>query len=221
MSDRWEYTENEPKAFDASGFPWPPSEEGPILPAFGATWKGATFDPGRFFAATPRKSGTGAAIIYYLVVGILVAGTALFWDSMAFVGMSAESSLATDLGLQPLSPIVRFLLAPALLLGGLFVSAGVVHVILLMFDGADHGFGTTVRVFCYAYSPAIFGVIPVLGVVVGSIWSVVLAIIGLREAHEAAPWKPVVAVLIPFIGAVLVTILFVLTFVLAAGSALG
>lgn len=219
MSETWEYAEADAPVGE-QGFPWPPPEDGPILTAFGATWKGATFDPGAFFARTPREGGTGAAIVYYLAVGMLVAGAALFWDSMAFLGTPSETSLAADLGLRPLSPLVRFFLAPALLMVGLYVSAGVVHVLLLIFDGANHGFGTTVRVFSYAYSPAFFGVVPVLGPLVGSIWTVVLAIIGLREAHEAAAWKPAVAVLVPFVGAAILVFLMALTFFLTVGSAL-
>lgn len=220
MTETWEYAEDDGPIPDR-GFPWPPPEDGPILPAFGATWKGATFDPGAFFAETPREGGTGAAIVYYLAVGMLVAGAALFWDSMAFFGTSAAgSSMAAELGMQPLSPLVRFLLAPALLMAALGISAGVVHVLLLIFDGASHGFGTTVRVFSYAYSPAIFGVVPIVGPLVGSVWAVVLAIIGLREAHETPAWKPVVAVLVPFIGVAILVFLMALTFVLTLGSAL-
>lgn len=189
--------------------------------AFGATWKSATFDPGRFFADTPRDDGLGAAVVYYLVIGILLAGASLFWDSMAmFAGGLGQDPLAAELGIQSVSPLVRFLLAPAVLLFALFAGAGIVHVLLLIFDGADHGFGTTVRVFCYAYSPAIFGVVPILGTVVGSIWSVVLAIIGLREAHEAAAWKPAVAVLVPFVGTVILMALLVLFAFFTLGSAL-
>lgn len=219
MTETWEYgSERELKT--ESGFPWPPSEEGPILTALAATWKGATFDPGRFFAATPRDRGTGAALVFYLALGILVAGVTLFWSSMAVLGTAGEPSFMADLGLEPLNPLVRFLLSPLILLFALFLSAGVVHVLLLIFDGATHGFGTTVRVFCYAYSPAIFGVVPIIGPLVGGIWSVVLAIIGLREAHEAAAWKPAVAVLVPFLGAVLLAFLMFFVLAMAVGGAL-
>lgn len=220
MSESWEYGEDR-ELTPAPGFPWPPPEDGPITTAFAATWKGATFDPSGFFAEGPRDDGTGPAIIYYLAVGILVAAATLFWDSMAFLaGPAPGSSLAADLGFGNVSPLVRFLLSPVLLLLALGVSTAVVHVLLLIFDGADHGFGTTVRVFCYSYSPAIFGVVPVLGALVGGIWSVVLVIIGLREAHEAAAWKPVVAVLLPFLGAMIVFLLLTFSLLMAVGGGL-
>lgn len=219
MTETWEYG-SEGELEKETGFPWPPSEEGPILTALAATWKGATFDPGRFFADTPRDRGTGAALVYYLGLGILVAGATLFWSSMAVLGTAGEPSFMAGLGIQPLNPIVRFLLAPAILIFALFFSAGVVHVLLLIFDGAAHGFGTTVRVFCYAYSPALFGVVPIIGPLVGGIWSVVLSIIGLREAHEAAAWKPAVAVLVPFLAGLLLVFLMFFTLAMAVGGAL-
>jgi hypothetical protein len=219
MSETWEYADDPtpPPTPADTPFPWPPPEDGPILAALGATWKGAAFNPARFFGKTPRNGGTGAALVYYLALGILVAGATLFWNSMDIMGRRAGAEAVLP-GLANINPLVQFLLAPALLLTALFVSAGVVHVLLLIFDGASHGFGTTVRVFCYAYSPALFGVIPVPGALIGSIWSVVLAIIGLREAHEAAAWKPALAVLVPVVGVVILLVLSVLALFLAVGS---
>lgn len=219
MRETWEYADDPTPApaNAATPFPWPPPENGPILAALGTTWKGATFDPARFFARTPRNEGTGAALVYYLALGILVAGTTLFWNSLDIMGRRAGAESVLP-GLVQISPLVQFLLAPALLLTALFVSAGVVHVLLLIFDGASNGFATTLRVFCYAYSPALFGIVPVPGALIGSIWSVVLAIIGLREAHEAAAWKPAVAVLVPVAGAVILLVMTALALVLALGG---
>lgn len=220
MTESWEFGEDRERTPEP-GFPWPPPEDGPVLTAFATTWKGATFDPGRFFAHTPRESGTGAALLYYLAIGIMVAGATLFWDSIPFVAAStlADDPLAAELGYGTINPVVRFLLAPAILLFAIFLSAGVVHLLLLIFRGADHGFGTTVRVFSYAYSPAIFGVVPILGPIVGGIWSMVISIIGLREAHETTTWKPVVAVLIPAVGAMIMFMIAMLA-VFMAGSVL-
>lgn len=217
MSDSWEFGEA-PEQTSQPAFPWPPPEDEPILAAFGATWKGSTFDPGVFFAGAPRKNGTGAALVYLLVVGMLLAGATLFWDSMSFMAGSAAEDPMAAFGLGSISPLVRFLLAPVLLLATLYVSAGVVHVLLLIFDGAHNGFGTTVRVFCYAYSPALFGVVPYIGALVGGIWSLVLVIIGLRTAHEAAAWKPAVAVLVPFFVTMAFFVLVMLTMVMAGAA---
>jgi hypothetical protein len=219
MSETWEFGDESQPTSEPS-FPWPPHEGAPILAAFGATWKGATFDPGRFFRSTPRERGTGAAILYYLAIGFLVAGATLFWDSIPSLtgGDMVEQSWTSELGYGAFSPLVRFLLAPMFLLGGLFLSAGVVHVLLLMFGGATHGFGTTVRVFCYANSPTIFGIVPLVGTLVGAIWSLVVSIIGLREAHETDGWKAVLAVLIPLVISVVFFMFVAVAAFMATGS---
>jgi hypothetical protein len=201
MTESWRYDE-----VDApTGFPWPPPDDGSVLGSFGEAWKSATFDPAGFFRRIPRDGGTGAALVYYLAIGILVAGANLFWESLG--GGAGDETLAEpDLFIQP---VVGFLLSPLILLMALVLTAGVVHLILLLLRGAEHRFDTSVRVFCYAYSPMLFGVVPLVGTIVGSIWMLGLAIIGLREAHQTETWKPAVAVLLPF-----------LLFVVAAGIAL-
>lgn len=192
MNEPWEFGEVAPPSPD---FPWPPGEGDPVVARFGETWRSATFDPTAFFRRIPRSHGTGAAVLYYLVLGVLVAGVTLFWDSLALA--SGPDGFAAELGLEPVNPVVGFFLTPGALLVALFVSAAASHMILSLFDGVRHGFGTTIRVFAYAYSPGLFGVVPWLGGLVGSIWMVVLLVIGLREAQEVDGWKAAVAVLLP------------------------
>lgn len=214
--ETWSYGEGaEPKRF-----PWPPPEDGAVLAAFGETWKSAVLDPGAFFRALPPRQGAGPAILYYLVLGILLAGVGLFWDVTGFFTSAAgEEAVAGEAGFGTLDPVVGFLLSPLLLMLGLLLSAGITHLVLLVFGGARNGFGTTLRVFCYAYSPMIFGVVPILGTVIGAVWMVVLAIIGLREAHQTEGWKAGVAVLLPFL--VLVgLVIFAFIVLAAAGVAL-
>lgn len=206
--DTWSYGE----ATAPTGFPWPPEREGSVLTALGETWKSATFDPSSFFRRMPSRQSAGPAILYYLVLGILVAGVSLFWDMTGvFTRPAGDEAVAAELGIGTIEPVIGFLLSPLLLLFGLVLSAGVSHLLLLVFGAARNGFGVTLRVFCYAYSPMVFGVVPLLGAVIGTIWMIVLSIIGLREAHETDGWKAAMAVLLPFVllvGLVVLAALF-------------
>lgn len=228
MTETWEYGEAADPGGDGAtpdpvaSFPWPPAEGDSALTSFVETWRRSTFEPSAFFARVPRSDGTGAALAYYLVVVVLVAGAALFWQSLStVVGGTEGTALGDELGVTAVSPLVEFFLTPVFLLGMLFVAAGVSHLLLSMFGGARHGFGTSVRVFCYAYSPAIFSAVPVLGSVVGSVWMVVLLIIGLREAHETDGWKAAAAVLLPvgLLLAATLTGLLLLALLTVAGTA--
>lgn len=196
MTETWSYGE----AAEPRGFPWPPREDEGVVAAFGETWKAATFDPESFFRRLPTRQGAGPAILYYLVIGILAAGVTLFWDATGlFTTPAGQEAVAAEAGFGALDPVISFMISPLVLMLGLALAAGVTHVLLLMFGGARHGFGTTIRVFCFAYSPMLFGVVPYLGVLVGTIWMIVLAIIGLREGHATDGWKAALAVLLPFV----------------------
>lgn len=214
MTETWEYGE---AAAPAAGFPWPPPEGESAVGALGATWKSATFDPRGFFTRMPKMGGSGAAILYYLIIGVLVSGVNLLWEVLPrFTGRAVEDRVS-DLPLEALDPVASFLLSPLMLLLALVMAAGITHLLLRLFGGARHGFATTVRVFCFAYSPMIFGVVPRLGAIVGTLWMLVLAVIGLREAHESEGWQPVLAVLVPFI--LLIGLVAFLVFVVLATGA--
>jgi hypothetical protein len=193
MTDPWYYDDVEaPRPF-----PWPPPEGASALGALGETWKSAALEPTRFFEQLPRADGTGPAILYYLIIGILVAGAGLFWDVVGtMMGLEQESVLPDA---PQFSPVVVFLLTPLLMLFGLVLSAGVTHVMLLVLRAAKHTFGTTLQTFCYAYSPMLLGVVPVLGTIIGGLWMLVLAVVGLAAAHGTDRWRTALAVVLPFV----------------------
>lgn len=213
MTDVWR---DEPVG--ASGtFPWPPPEGGALMAALVDTWRSATLAPAEFFRRIPREGGTGAALLYYLVIGVLVAGASLFWDMvLGQAGMPQERVAGEGAVGQP---VVMFLLAPVILVIAVGLAAGVTHLMLLLLRGAGKRVDTTIRVFCYAYSPMIFGVVPVVGTVVGTVWMLGLGIIGLREAHGTTTWRAGMAVMLPFLLLVGTAVLAFMALV-AAGATL-
>lgn len=142
----------------------------------------------------PRSGGYGWVLVYYLVLGVVVAGVELFWKSVLGWRLS-ERLLAGDPG--RMNDLIGFLLSPVLLIGALYLVTAVCHAALLMMRGATHGFETSSRVFAFAYSPALFNVVPVVGNLISLVWMSVLAIVGLRAAHETDGAKAAAAVLVP------------------------
>ena len=186
-------------------FPWPPREDESVLTALATTWQESVFHPTDFFRRMPREFDFGWVLGYYLIVGVVAAGIGLFWGMV--LGPSLMERLWPDNALQPANPIVDFLLSPLFMLMGLFIGAAVIHLFLLVLRGAGHGFGTTLRVFCFSAGPFLFEVIPFLGSPIGGIWSLVMTVIGLREAHETSTGKAVAAVLIPMFFMLLLAVL--------------
>lgn len=178
---------------------WPPAGDLDPLTALWRTWTGAVFEPTSFFRTIPRSPSLGPPIVYYLIVGVLVAGIDLFWSSVFALlpGIGGAWQMAGDMPETGLANVVGFLLSPIFLLVGLFIGAGITHLILRIVGEIHGDFRTTTAVFCFAYSPMLFGVIPWLGDLVGGVWLVVIAILGLREAHRTDGWRAALAVLLP------------------------
>lgn len=197
-------------------FPWPPTDSGSPLDALVRTWTGATFRPRTFFAAMPRESGYGSALLYYLLIGVTASAIEMFWRMVLPLdagGLTRFRSFGVPGG--DLTPLVTFLLSPAILLLLIIIAAGVTHVVLTVLGGARGPFQTTARVFAFSYSPQLFSIVPVLGPIVALPWMVVVAIIGLREAHPTDLWRATLAVLIPVC---IMLAFFVMALVLAMGA---
>jgi hypothetical protein len=207
--------ESDPAAA-TSPFPWPPGERDPIVGGFIDTWRAAVLHPAPFFAAMPGSLSLGAALLYYLVVGVLGAALRLFWT---MVLPASESTLLGELlgSAVQATPLVDFLASPLYLLLSLYLAAGVTHLLLLALVPGQRGFGTTLRVFCFAYSPVLFGVVPYLGSLVAFIWMTALSIIGVRAAHGTTRGRAATVVLLPLALAMVFLAIAVTLFSRAAG----
>ena len=165
----------------------------------------------------PREFDFGWVFGYYIVIGVVAAGISLFW-TMVF-GPSAFERLLMEQG-QTSNPIVDFLLSPLVVTVALFIITGIVHLFLMMFGGNKYGFGTSLRVFCFSIGPTLFEIVPFLGGAAGGIWSIVITVIGLREAHETSTGRAVAAVLVPVFFLILLIGLLVMLGLLLGASQL-
>jgi hypothetical protein len=175
------------------------------------TWRESVFSPASFFRAMPVDRGIGAAVVYFLIVGIAASAIEMFWQLTLRPLLDDEAGplLRLLLGTDE-APLVSFLLSPVFLLVSLGIAAVIVHFCLWIAGGAKRTMGTTTRVIAYAYGPQLFAVVPILGTLVGSIWIIVISIIGVREAHATDGWRAGLAVLLPFFALLLVGMLLAL-----------
>jgi hypothetical protein len=91
------------------------------------------------------------------------------------------------------------ILAPILVIIGVFIGAAILHLMLMIVGGANNGFEATVRVVCYAQTYQLAGIIPICGGLVSLVWSIVLYVVGLAAAHRTTQGKAVLAVLLPVV----------------------
>ncbi|MEO5510957.1 MAG: YIP1 family protein, partial [Longimicrobiales bacterium] len=182
------------------------SESG--IDAFVRTWKESTFSPTRFYSTMPEQQGLCPSLLYYLIVGVTIAAIGLFWN-MVLPGMASASAE------MALSPLVQFLLSPLLQVIALFAGAGIMHLMVLMLMPQHGPYGRTLRVYCFSNSPGlVFMLIPYVGILITAVWTLVLLIIGLREAHRSTTGRAATAVLLP--GCVLLVIIVVIVVALLA-----
>ena len=82
---------------------------------------------------------------------------------------------------------------------GLFICAGDPHVMLMLLGGAEPGLRGHVPRRRYAHAASVLAIVPFCGGLIAAIWSLVICIIGLSEAHRIPVWKAALAVLLPIV----------------------
>lgn len=199
-------------------FPWPPRENESVLDAAARTWQESLFHPTSFFRRMPREFDFGWVLGYYVVIGVIAAGLALFWRMLLGPSLLERYFLRNvqDAG----NPIMDFLLSPLISVIAVFIAAGFIHVFLMLFRAGRHGFGTTLRVLCFTGGAQLFYVVPWVGPVIAGVWSIVLTVIGLREAHETTTGRVLAAFLIPFILLLILAVLIVFASLFVGASQL-
>lgn len=177
------------------------------------------FRPSDFYKKMAVTGGLTDPLLFALIIGMTGLMFSYLWQLVikgAMRDVIPVSGVNAGLGLALLA-----FFSPFLIIIGVFIVAGVLHVCLLMVKGANRTFETTFRVVAYGYSANIFMIIPICGNLIAFAWAIVLYIIGLREAHKTTGGKASFAVFLPiflFCGAI---ILMVALFLGAAAGSLG
>lgn len=189
------------------------------------TMNDSLFRPSEFFRKMPVTGGLTDPLLYALIVGMVGTMFSYFWplltqgamhNMMPGIQMGAGQDMFQGIGLALLA-----FFSPFLIIIGLFVSAGILHVCLMLVKGTKTGYETTFRVVSYSHSAYLFLVIPFCGSLFMAIWTLVLYIIGLREAHETTGGKAVFAVFLPLIVCCGLALLALAMFLGAAAGSLG
>ena len=175
-----------------------------------------------------RQSGdVCGAIALLLIVGTCGSFFGLLWQAAtrtmvgSFGGLNfGEIAFANSIG------VIWFIIAPLAVLLSAVVTAGICHLLLLMFGGAPHPPETTLKTVCYAAGANyIWLAVPLCGGFLATLWGIVTIIIGLREAQQVPTARAVAVVLVPYllVGCCLMLLLLVFGAVVGtlAGGAAG
>jgi len=110
--------------------------------------------------------------------------------------------------------ITSIILAPIGAAIGLFIGAGILHLLVMLIIGSrNSGFEATFRVVSYSAVTSLVSWIPFIGAIL-SLYGVYLGIVGIREMHNTTTGKAALVVLIPV--AVILVIVLLLVAVIGA-----
>lgn len=194
----------------ADGCPWEKMDELGFFRALWETISGVLFNPNRFFSTMPISGGIGKPLLFGLLVGSVGSIISLLWQSSRaffpywlsrYPGFEEfpGGAFAPYWMSGPAFTIVMIFLTPLLILVGIFISSAITHLCLMLIGGAKSGYEATLRVVAYANATSVVTIFPFCGGVISLFWSVVVTIIGLKEAHRISTGKAAAAFFLPLV----------------------
>lgn len=188
---------------ERTGPAWERRAELVFFPALWQTMRAALVEPGPTFDNMRREGGIGSPLLYYVILcwpsSVVAVGLQFLMQSSMQSAMHLPNS-NLPLALTPAVLAVVAIFMPFLLIIQSFIGSGILHLSLMVCQGAKQPFETTYRTLCYAWaSAAPFQMIPGCGSWVTIIWGLVCACIGISRTHEINVGRAVLAVLLPSI----------------------
>ena len=182
-----------------------------FLASYVQTWKLAAVDPIRFFRQV-RVDDAGSAVLFGAIAVTIGNWVALV---LSYLSANATMSFVAQLtrrmhgrvdtlplleavgGLTLKSLVAQVIATPIMAVVGLYLTAGLFHLLLLVVRGAGRGFPATLTVVGYASGIMLLRALPVCGGLVALVWFIVAAVHGLSEAQRCGSGKAAFAVLGP------------------------
>jgi hypothetical protein len=175
--------------------------------------RGVVFRPAAFFAGLPRQGSFLGPLVFALIcveISAVLVGLLTFIDVPG--GVTWLFGARGDQGF--LAFVGGLVLAPIAATVGVFLTALVTHLLVLLVVGSGHsGFGATFRVVSYSSVTSLLGWVPFVGWIF-SLYRLYLATVGIREVHSTTTGKALLVVLLPAI------LILVLVLVLVGASAI-
>jgi hypothetical protein len=180
--------------------------------------------PAEAWSRTREKGDLGQPLLFAVVVGWIGVAFNSVWNLifgnmwLRFLPMLppqvrdqiALRGFGTGVG----STLVALILAPLLVIIGLFIWSGILHVCFMIvgaLSGSTAGFEGTFRVVGYSSVSQLAQVIPVFGGLVALVWNLILVVMGAQRIHRTTQGKAIAGVLIPLVlccGCTLLAIVF-------------
>ncbi len=160
----------------------------------------ALFSPAAFYRSMRKIDGIGEPLAFGMLMGSAGAMMGLFWKFL-FILRGASSLSGFIPAEVPLNIVffIMVILSPFFIVAKMFITGGLIHLFLMIFGSNKRGFQGTFRVIAFSQSAGIFSLIPGIGDVTGFVWNIIVVITGLRNIHDSAWFKVIMAVIFHYI----------------------
>lgn len=168
--------------------------------------RGFLFSPSLSFRRA-RDEGAGDTVTYLIILAIFysIMGTILTVLEIFTHPVAGLSSLHAG----PAEPLLIVSLIFVILVFTLIMAVvfGLFLHIFVYLVGGRKGVWQTEKAVFYSLTPMfVLGWIPLIGLIVGGIWSIVLGVIGIRELHGVSDTKAAIAMIVAIVIAATIAI---------------
>lgn len=170
---------------------------GSYIDSFVETLKASLSSPELFFRQVKGGAGIAKPFIYALIISSLSFFVA-FTYQLGFDMFGHKFSLALPFSFG-IAILLMLIFVPIGTVFYLFMHAAICHLCLMILGAAKETFAATFRVVCFSAGPQLFQLVPFVGGIVGSVWNLILLIIGLKVVHETTYARSALAVFLPTI----------------------
>lgn len=180
--------------------PWERLEEYGFFPGLFETVKQVMTAPVSFFYTLEIKPEFNKPLIFYVLIAEIQALAQFFWQmSGLFPKLEGQAESMLGMGILGMGSVFILILYPIILAAMLFLISAINHLCLLAVSSGDRGYQGTFRVMSYASAPMVISVVPVLGPIVGSLWTLVCTVLGFMYVHRATAAQVILALLLPLL----------------------
>lgn len=160
------------------------------------TIKNVLFSPGNFFTALSPSGKRSYPLAFAVITGGAGQLLTLFWQYLIASPSFRYLDEAWIAWMGAGSFVILTLFIPILVIISLYIGTILVHLGLIILRGNNYPFRATFKVLAYSHAAQLFNLVPMVGAVVGGIWGIILAVIGLSTMHHISKLKAFFALFI-------------------------
>ena len=173
--------------------------------SFVETVRKVILDPSEFFSGVETTTAAKGPVIFAVACGMISALLGVLSEPLdptipsdASILQGFLSFAANNPGIAVALLVLGLILLPLFALLGLYVTAVIQHLFVLIFVRQRRGFEATFRVAAYGSAISLFSWIPIVGYLV-TLYGVYVYTMGLKKLHSTSTTRALLAALVPIL----------------------